>query len=126
MYDATKTNTYSISEYNLQQDYCCIETSPTVKRYRDPENDIYTHGLILQWMEHDAPMSGWTQVDFPISFQSWYKVVDSVCNTYIGNDAAFTSGPYTINTGRSTLSYLLFGVSQANTWYHPHFICIGY
>ena len=77
-------------------------------------------------MEVDAPMSGWTQATFPTSFHSWYKVAESVTNIYTGSDAAYSGGGYTINTGRSTLSYLLYGISAPSSWFHPQFICVGY
>ena len=76
-------------------------------------------------MEVDAPMSGWTQATFPTSFHSWYKIVDGVVNIYTGSDAAYGFGGYTVNTGRSTLSYILYGIQSPNSWYHPHFIVIG-
>jgi len=76
-------------------------------------------------LEANTP-NGWTQATFPTSFQVWYKIVDSVTNTYTGSDAATTAGCYTINTGRSTLSYALYSIPNPISWMHPHFIVIGY
>ena len=79
---------------------------------------------MIQWLEAEVP-NGWTQATFPTSFKSWYKIVDSVTNIYTGTDAITSASCYTINTGRSTLSYVLYSAPGANSWFHPHFIVIG-
>lgn len=88
--------------------------------------DTKINNVIIQWMEHEAPLNGWTTVNFPISFTTKWIICDSVCNTYTYSDAATSTGPYTINTGRSTNSYFLFLISNPNSWYHINAIIIGY